>query len=67
MAERTAIANQSRGLLSEFGIVIPQGIKTLRAQLPDILMDVENELSPEMRELIMMLSEFNDYRKRGFT
>ena len=57
VAERTAIANQTRGLLSEFGIVIPQGIKTLRARLPDILEDAENELPSEMRDLITMLNE----------
>lgn len=57
VAERTAMTNQTRGLLSEFGIVIPQGIKVLRARLPDILEDAENELSPDMRELITMLSD----------
>lgn len=49
---KTAQANQIRGLLAEFGIVAPQGIKTLRARIPDILEDAENELTPEMRELI---------------
>lgn len=57
VAERTAQANQIRGLLAEFGIVLPQGIKTLRARIPDILEDAENELTPAMRDLISMMSE----------
>ena len=57
VADRTAQANQMRGLLAEFGIVVPQGIKTLRARIPDILEDAENELTPEMRELITMMND----------
>lgn len=57
VAEKTAQANQIRGLLAEFGIVLPQGIKTLRARIPDILEDAENELTPEMRDLISKMSE----------
>lgn len=54
---KTAQANQIRGLLAEFGIVFPQGIKTLRSRLPDILEDAENELTLEMRELITNMDE----------
>lgn len=57
VAERTAQANQIRGLLAEFGIVLPQGIKTLRARIPDLLEDAEHELTPAMRDLISMMSE----------
>jgi len=55
--DRTAQANQIRGLLAEFGVVLPQGIKVLRQRINDILEDAENELTPEMRELITMMSE----------
>lgn len=41
---RTAQANQLRGLLGEFGIVLPQGIHKLRERLSDILEDAENGL-----------------------
>lgn len=51
VAQRTAKANQTRGLLSEYGIIIPQGISRLRKQLPFILEDAENGLSPLAREL----------------
>lgn len=39
---RTAQANQIRGLLAEYDIVIPQGIGHLTKHLPDILEDGEN-------------------------
>ncbi len=41
VARRTAQANQIRGLLIEYGIIIPQGIKCIRKNLPDILEDGE--------------------------
>jgi transposase len=52
---RTAQANQIRGLLSEFGIVLPQGIARLRSQLPDILEDGANGLPGLMRTLLSAL------------
>ncbi len=44
--QRTARVNQLRGLLSERGLVIHQGINRLRKQLPLILEDAENALMP---------------------
>jgi len=55
IANRTAAANQIRGLLAEYGIIIPQGIWNVRAKLPDILEDGENELTIRMRKLIQDL------------
>lgn len=55
--ERTALANQIRGLLAEFGVVFPQGIKTLRMRIPGIIEDTENELTPEIRDLISSMGE----------
>ncbi len=54
---RTAQANQIRGLLSEFGIVIPLGIKTISKHIPDILEDGENGLPGMMRQLIERLTD----------
>jgi len=54
---RTAQANQIRGLLSEFGIVIPQGIGQIMKQVPEILEDGENGLPGTMRNLIDRLTE----------
>jgi len=54
---RTAQANQIRGLLSEFGIIIPQGIQTIGNRMPDILEDAENGLPGTMRRLLKRLND----------
>ena len=51
IGKRTALANQTRGLLSERGIIIPKSINQLRKQLPLILEDAENNLTPLSREM----------------
>jgi len=53
---RTAQANQMRGLLSEFGIVMPQGIRSISNRMPDILEDAENSLPGTMRWLLERLN-----------
>jgi transposase len=55
--ERTALVNQIRGLLAERGIVIAQGITRLRNQLPVIVEDETNELTPLSREVLRELYE----------
>jgi transposase len=54
--ERTALANQLRGLLAEYGLVIPQGVARLRAALPGILEDAENGLPLLAREVFADLT-----------
>ena len=54
---RTAQANQIRGLLSEFGIVIAKGIGHIGERLPEILEDGENALPGMMRQLLRRLGE----------
>lgn len=51
VGERTSLVNQIRGLLSEFGIVLPQGRCHVRSQLPSILEDAENDLPEVAREV----------------
>ncbi|MBY0415069.1 MAG: IS110 family transposase [Bdellovibrionales bacterium] len=46
---RTALVNQIRGLLAEYGIIISKQVQNLRNQLPEILTDDKNELSIIMR------------------
>ena len=53
---RTAQGNQIRGLLSEFGIVIPKGIDAIAKRVPEILEDGENGLPGTMRRLLERLS-----------
>jgi transposase len=52
---RTAQGNQIRGLLIEYGLVIPKGMHALHAQLPDILANADNELTLMFRELLQGL------------
>jgi len=54
---RTAQANQIRGLLAEFGIVIPKGIGHIAKRVPEILEDAENGLPGMMRQLVRGLDE----------
>ncbi len=57
IAERTALVNQTRGLLAEYGLVVAQGIGRLRACLPEILEEAENGLPALARELFADLRE----------
>lgn len=54
---RTAQGNQIRGLLGEFGIVIPQGLGAIRRRLPEILEDADNQLPDAFRDLLARLGE----------
>jgi transposase len=63
VVERTAQANQIRGLLYELGIVIRKGVRHLEQQLPAILEDAENGLPSASRELFGRL--FEHFRELG--
>ncbi|HKI62305.1 MAG TPA: IS110 family transposase [Mariprofundaceae bacterium] len=52
VSHRTAQANQTRGLLMEYGIVVAKSIAALRKGIPEILEDADNALSPMFRELL---------------
>jgi transposase len=54
---RTAQGNQIRGLLSEYGIVMPQGIGHITKRLPQILEDGQSELPGQFRALLWRLGE----------
>jgi transposase len=54
---RTAQANQVRGLLAEFGMVIPKGIGHVTERLPEILEDGENGLPGMLRQLFERLGD----------
>lgn len=55
--ERTALVNQIRGLLAEYGVIINRGIASVRKHLPFILEDADNGLSVMARELFAELFE----------
>ncbi|ATJ83421.1 IS110 family transposase [Halomonas beimenensis] len=57
VGQRTAKANQIRGLVGEYGLVAPRGIAPLRRALPCWLEDAENGLSDDFRVLLAGLAE----------
>ena len=52
---RTAQANQIRGLLGEYGLVIPQGIGNITKRVPELLESASNDLPGVFRQLINQL------------
>jgi transposase len=52
IGERTALINQLRGLLSEFGLIMPKGRYSAQHHIPDILEDAENGLPMLARRLL---------------
>ena len=50
--ERTGMINQLRGLLSEFGIILPKGRYPAQSEIPGILEDGENGLPHLARQII---------------
>ena len=52
---RTAQGNQIRGLLAEFGIIIPQGINNIGSRVPELIEDASNELPGTFRVLVQRL------------
>lgn len=50
--QRTAVSNMIRGLLAEFGLVMPKGFASLKRQMPRMLEDAENGLPPTFRETL---------------
>jgi transposase len=57
VARRTALSNQIRGLLTEYGITLPRGIGHVRKWIPCLLEDGENGLSVIFRDLLRELYE----------
>ena len=63
VAERTAYSNRIRGLMGEFGFVIPQGMHYISERVHDLIEDANNELPGMFREnvdrLLQHLQELN--------
>lgn len=55
--QRTMYSNQIRGLLSEYGIIFPQGISQIRTHLVEALEDAKNGLTDFVRTIINDLYE----------
>ncbi|HLG19650.1 MAG TPA: IS110 family transposase [Bdellovibrionota bacterium] len=54
---RTALSNQIRGLLAEYGVVIPQGSERFSQRLSELLQGESAEMSFRCRKIIEKLSE----------
>ena len=52
MSERTAKANQIRGLVAEYGLIAPQHVGPLRQAIPAWLEDADNGLTDRFRSLL---------------
>ena len=57
VSQRTAKANQLRGLVAEYGLVAPQQLARLRAAVPGWLEDAENGLTERFRRLLSGLRD----------
>jgi len=58
--QRVALSNHLRGILSEYGIVLPQGVKVISRRLPALLDDADNELPMLARYLLAELKSAHD-------
>ena len=57
--DRTAVSNEMRGLLTEFGLVFPKGFAALKRHVSQILSDPDNGLPNLLREpLARLLDHF---------
>ena len=54
---RTAQSNQIRGLLAEFGLIVPVGIANIAKRVPELIEDATNELTGSFRLLIARLMD----------
>ena len=65
MSSRTRLISQMRGFLLEYGIALRNGAGLFRHELPAVVADDANELTPAMRALLAELwAEFKDLDAR---
>lgn len=57
MKQRTALVNQARGLLAEYGVVMAKGLQAFRCRIPRVLEDAENGLTAGFREMLAEMAE----------
>lgn len=57
VGQRTALINQLRGFLSEYGVVVGQGKERLLAAMPGLLEESENGLTADSRQLFQSIVE----------
>lgn len=57
MQQRTALSNQIRGILAEYGIAIPQGVNNIKTYLAEILGDNPKNMNQLILECLQELYE----------
>jgi transposase len=57
VGQRTALCNQIRGLVAEYGICVPQGVHTLRKHISIWLEDGNQQLSIQFKALLLQLNK----------
>jgi transposase len=58
--QRVALSNHIRGVLSEYGIVLPQGVKAISQSMPALLEDADDGLPMLTRHLLAELKAGHD-------
>lgn len=68
ISQRTALSNQTRGLLAEFGVVMSGGLGVLRRELPRLIEDLDDDLGWLMQrqydELVALDARIVEMTKR---
>lgn len=72
VTDLTALMNQVRGIMLEYGLTMPIGASAFTKQIPEILENGDNELTSNMREVLRdlyeeyyeLLARKNSYDKR---
>lgn len=65
IAHRTRLISQMRAFCLEYGIAIHQGAGKFKADMPRVLADMDNELSPAMRGMLTeVFGELGDLEQR---
>lgn len=57
VGQRTALCNEIRGLLLEYGVVVPKSVPVLRKKLPLLIDDTTNGLTSPIRETMSWLHQ----------
>ena len=65
--QRVALSNHVRGVLLEYGISLPVGVKVLSRRLPEVLEDAGNDLPVLTRRLLAELKNQHDDLERRIT
>jgi transposase len=57
IGQRTALCNQTRGLLAQYGVCLPRGVSTIRKNIPMLLDDDYDDLSGVFKMTLTQLAQ----------